>query len=156
HTLQSIGYDDYGVTMPFRTRSRNVFIMNFVRVSGVTGSPCSVHQVHNASTSTSTLMGRIPCASRSCIFCSQVTSDASYGVSNVAWSSEISRRRSHCSGRYQLTPMINVLLSRCCLMVCHIFHCCRLLNMIHPEVMSWGMMPTTMVRLSHPCLSTWL
>src|SRR2546428_190922 len=54
--------------MPFRTRSRNVFIMNFVRVSGVTASPCVVHQVSNSSTSTSTLMGRIPCASRSCIF----------------------------------------------------------------------------------------
>src|SRR5215475_4019301 len=58
-------------------------------------------------------------------------SDSSYEVSNVAWSSEISRRRSHCSGRYQLTPMINVLLSRCCLMVCHIFHCFRLLSMIY-------------------------
>src|SRR5262249_20773503 len=49
----------------------------------------------------------------------------------VALSSEISRRRSHCSGRYQLTPMINVLLSRCCLMVCHIFPSCRLLSILH-------------------------
>ena len=41
--LLSVAYDDDGVTMPCRTRSRNVFIMNFVRVSGVTGSPCVVH-----------------------------------------------------------------------------------------------------------------
>src|SRR5262249_47735171 len=60
--ILSVGYDDQGLTIPFRTRSRNVFIINFVRVSGVTGSPCVVHQVSNASTSTSTLMGRIPCA----------------------------------------------------------------------------------------------
>src|SRR6266851_10198212 len=53
-------------------------------------------------------------------------------MAKVSLSSAISRRRSHCSGRYQLTPMSNVLLSRCFLMVCHIFHCCRLLSMIHP------------------------
>src|SRR5215468_9024091 len=117
--------------MPFRTRSRNVFIINFVRVSGVTGSPCVVHQVSNASTSTSTLMGRIPCASRSRIFCSDSTSESSYERAKFSLSSAISRRRSHCSGRYQLTPMINVLLSRCCLMVCHIFHCFRLLSMTY-------------------------
>ena len=37
--------------------------MNCVRVSGVIASPCVVHQVNNSSTSTSTLIGRIPCAS---------------------------------------------------------------------------------------------
>src|SRR3989440_1331215 len=47
-------------------------------------------------------------------------------------SSAISRRRSHCSGRYQLTPMSNVLVSRCFFMVHHIFHCCGLLSIVHP------------------------
>src|SRR5437870_4308575 len=53
--------------------------------------------------------------------------------------------------------MSNVLLSRCFLMVCHMFHCCSLLSMIHPpDVISWALMPMTLLRLRRPCLSTWL
>src|SRR4029453_11926212 len=97
------------------------------------------HQVNKASTSTSTFTGHIPCASRSRIFCSDSTRESSYERAKFSLSSEISRRRSHCSGRYQLTPMSNVLLSRCFLMVRHMFHCCRLLNMIHPPKSCLGL-----------------
>src|SRR6266436_247065 len=68
-------------------------------------------------------------------------------MANVSLSSAISRRRSQCSGRYQLTPMSNVLVSRRFLMVRHMFHCCRRLSIVHPPF------PTSScgLRCQRPC-----
>lgn len=67
--MLSVGYDDYGLTMPFRTVSRNVFIMNFIRVSGVTASPCVVHHVSNSSTSTVVRVRRLSGGGGSPVHC---------------------------------------------------------------------------------------